>query len=262
MKAMILCGGEGTRLREHTETRPKPMVHVGGRPILWHIMKTYAHYGITEFILCLGYKGEVIKDYFLNYEAMNSDFTVELGQKNQIHYHGSDHNEDGWKVTLVDTGEKAMTGARVFRGARHLSDSDERFCLTYGDGVSDVNIAELLNFHETHEAAATVTGVMPPSRFGEIVHENSRVVAFAEKPQSGHRIINGGFFVLNRTFLDYLSDDPGCVLEREPLERCAKDGNLQVYAHAGYWQCMDTYRDWELLEREWNSGEAPWSVWS
>ena len=238
------------------------MIHVGGHHILWHIMKTYAHHGITDFILCLGYKGEMIKDYFLNYESMNNDVTVELGKKDGVRYHGSTHGETGWKVTLVDTGEDAMTGARVSRAARYLDEDDKAFCLTYGDGVSDVNISELVDFHSKHGAMATVTGVMPPSRFGEILHEGEVVRAFAEKPQSGTRIINGGFFVLNREFVDYLSDDSSCVLEREPLERCVEDGNLRVYTHMGYWQCMDTYRDWELLERDWNSGNAPWNDWA
>ena len=250
----------GTRLRELTELRPKPMVEIGGRPILWHIMKRYAHYGMTEFILCLGYKGGLIKEYFLNYEAINSDFTVRLGGEKGVTFHEANHDEEGWSVTLVDTGEKTMTGARIRRAARYLGD-DQTFAVTYGDGVTDSNLEASLAFHRSHGKLATVTGVRPPSRFGEIVHEEGRVVVFGEKPQIGQGLISGGFFLFERGFLRYLSEDDTCVLEREPLEQCAADGEMRVYEHTGYWQCMDTLREWEALEKEWETGRARWKVW-
>jgi len=259
---MILCGGLGTRLREHTETRPKPMVEVGDRPILWHVMKILAHHGIRDFVLCLGYKGHMIKEYFLNYESRNSDFTIELGRRDSIKFHGETHDEDGWKVTLADTGENAMTGARVKRASRYLLNSDETFCVTYGDGVTDVDLRAVLQFHRSHTGIATITGVRPPSRFGELRQESGRVVAFSEKPQVSEGMINGGFLFFDREFLDYLSEDSDCVLEREPLEACAAEGRLFVYEHQGYWQCMDTFRDWQQLDRQWREGDAPWKVWS
>ena len=262
MKAMILCGGQGTRLREYTEIRPKPMVEIGGHPILWHIMKLYAHHGINDFILCLGYKSQVIKEYFLNYEAMNSDFTVELGSSSRIHYHGSSHGENGWKVTLVETGDATMTGARIARAAKYLGDSPETFCVTYGDGVSDLDLKMALAFHRKHKKLATLTGVRPPSRFGELEISGSSVVSFSEKPQLGQGAINGGFFFFEPAFLRYLSDDPTVHLERAPLEQCARDNQLSVYEHQGFWQSMDTYRDWESLDRQWQAGKAPWKVWS
>jgi glucose-1-phosphate cytidylyltransferase len=261
MKAIILCGGMGTRLREFTELRPKPMVELGGRPILWHIMKLYAHHSITEFILCLGYKGSMIKDYFLNYEAMNNDFTVELGRRGAVHLHGSGHKEIGWKVTLADTGERAMTGARIKRVAQYLAD-DPTFAVTYGDGVSDVDLRRVLAFHQSHGGLATITGVRPPSRFGDLEVSGTRVVAFREKQQIGQGIISGGFFFFQREILDYLTDDESCILEREPLERTAAAGQLHVYEHPGYWQCMDNLRDWEYLQSQWESGKAPWKVWA
>jgi glucose-1-phosphate cytidylyltransferase len=261
MKVIILCGGQGTRLREHTEIRPKPMVEIGGKPILWHIMKLYAHHGFSDFVLCLGYKGAQIKEYFLNYEAMNSDFTIKLGDRHAVAYHGCSHGETGWKVTLADTGEDAMTGARVKRVSRYLG-TPRTFAVTYGDGVSDVDLKAALTFHRAHGKLATVTGVRPSSRFGELAHRGTAVVQFSEKPQMEQGVINGGFFFFEPGFLRYLSDDSGCVLEREPMERCVADGQLHVYEHRGYWQCMDTYRDWEQLERLWRSGGAPWKVWS
>lgn len=261
MKAIILCGGQGTRLREHTEVRPKPMVEIGGKPIVWHIMKLCAFHGITDFILCLGYKANVIKDYFINYRAMNSDFTVTLGEQGSIRLHDYDGDRENWKVTLADTGENTMTGARVLRAARYLDGDDDTFMITYGDGLSDVNVRAVLEFHKSHGGCATITGVRPPSRFGELETEGTRIVAFSEKPQVGQGLINGGFMCLSRRFLRYLSADQGCVLEREPLEACARDGELHVYEHPGFWQCMDTYRDWQSLEAQWNSGDAPWEVW-
>lgn len=262
MKVMILCGGQGTRLREQTEIRPKPMVEVGGRPLLWHIMKFYAHHGMRDFILCLGYKGHVIKDYFLNYEAMHSDFTVTLGKQKNVEYHGEVHAEDGWRITFAETGETAMTGARVKRASRYLGESAGTFCMTYGDGVTNLDLTAALAFHRAHGKIATLTGVRPPGRFGELRHEKNRVVSFEEKPQMTEGIINGGFFLFEPEFLRYLSDQPDCVLEREPLRRCAADGQLFVYEHSDYWQCMDTLRDWDSLERQWQSGHAPWKVWA
>ena len=259
MKAIILCGGRGTRLRESTETKPKPMVEIGGRPILWHIMKIYAHHGIREFVLCLGYKGHIIKEYFLNYETMNSDFTIHFGQRNEIEVHGDSTLENDWEVTLVDTGEEAMTGARIKRAARYLG--NEPFAVSYGDGVSDINLQEVLSFHKSHGGVATVTGVRPPSRFGELEVNGRKVMAFSEKSQVGQGLINGGFFFFEPEFLQYLSADDQCILEREPLERCAADGQLFVFEHPGYWECMDTYRDWENLEKRWRSGKAPWAKW-
>jgi glucose-1-phosphate cytidylyltransferase len=258
MQVMILCGGMGTRLREETEVRPKPMVEVGGRPILWHIMKSYAVYGFTDFVICLGYKGDRIKEYFLNYEAMNNDFTVELGRRESIAIHHG-HQELGWRVTLVDTGYNTATGGRIKRAARYLTDG--RFMLTYGDGVSNVDLRRLLAFHEAQGTLATVTGVHPASRFGELLVNGERVRQFSEKPQTHEGVINGGFFVLECGALDYLSDDPACVLEREPLERLAADGQLAVYRHDGFWQCMDTYRDYQLLNQLWASGGAEWKQW-
>ena len=259
-KAIILCGGQGTRLREHTELRPKPMVEIGGRPILWHIMKLYAGHGITDFILCLGYKAGMIKEYFLNYQAMNCDFTVELGRGGGIELHGASGDDERWRVTLADTGEETMTGARVRRAARYLDDRDENFMVTYGDGLADVNLRAVLEFHEEHGRLATLTGVRPPSRFGELQCDGQRVVAFSEKPAVGQGLINGGFFCFRRGCLEYLSDDAGCVLERAPLESCAAAGELCVFEHSGFWQCMDTYRDWQSLEAQWKSGRAPWKV--
>jgi glucose-1-phosphate cytidylyltransferase len=261
MKAIILCGGQGTRLREHTEVQPKPMVEIGGRPILWHIMKLYAFHGITDFILCLGYKAKVIKDYFLNYEAMNSDFTIMLGQRDGLQLYGRNPIDDQWRVTVADTGENTMTGARILRAAKYLTPDDETFMVTYGDGLSNVNLRAELDFHFEHGRLATITGVRPQSRFGEMQCDGDRVVAFSEKPQIGQGLINGGFFCFQREFLKYLNESSECILERGPLESCAADGQLSVFEHLGYWQCMDTYRDWLSLESQWQSGNAPWKVW-
>ena len=258
MQTLILCGGMGTRLREETEYRPKPMVEIGGRPILWHIMKCYAAHGFTDFVLCLGYKGETIKEYFLNYEAMNNDFTVELGKPNAVAYYDA-HGENGWRVTLVDTGLQTMTGARIKRASRFVS--GDRFMVTYGDGVSDVDVRGLVAFHEQAGTLATVTGVHPSSRFGELLVQGDRVEEFSEKPQTHKGLINGGFFVFERKALEYLSDDVDCVLEREPLERLALAGQLSVYQHTGFWQCMDTYRDYQHLNTLWESGGAEWKQW-
>ena len=259
MKVVILCGGTGTRLREETEFKPKPMVHVGGRPILWHIMKIYAHYGFREFVLCLGYRGDVIKEYFLNYEAMNNDFTVSLGLGREIETHGA-HTEQGFRVTLASTGQHAMTGARVKRVARYLE--GDTFMVTYGDGVSDVDIRELLAFHRAHGKLATLSTMVPVSRFGILETDPSgRVTSFLEKPPLQGRA-NAGFFVFEQGVLDYLSEADSCVLEREPLERLAQDGQLMAYAHDGFFFAMDTYREYLELNALWDGGRAPWKVWS
>jgi glucose-1-phosphate cytidylyltransferase len=255
-KVVLLCGGLGTRMREETEYRPKPMVEVGGRPLLWHIMKLYAAHGLSEFVCCLGYRGDMIKRYFLDYHALRSDVTVSLAT-GSVSY-GTPELED-WTVSLVDTGEHAMTGARVKRVEAHLGDSDIFLC-TYGDGVADVDVPALVDFHRSHGRAATVTGVHPPSRFGELVRDGDAVTRFAEKP-AGESLISGGFFVFDRSVLDRLSADDACVLEREPLEGLAADGELCVYRHDGYWQCADTVRDVEVLRGLWDRGEAPWRVW-
>jgi glucose-1-phosphate cytidylyltransferase len=253
MKVVILCGGQGTRLREETEFRPKPMVEIGGRPILWHIMKLYARHGFQDFVLCLGYRGNVIREYFLNYHAMNRDFTINLSRQ-AIAYHGS-HSEEDFSVTLAETGENTMTGGRLKRAAKYLT--DDLFLLTYGDGIADVNIRKLMEFHRAHGKMATVTVVRPVSRFG-VVHlgENSHVEAFAEKPQS-EGWISAGFFVFDRRAIDYIGGDD-CILEREPLERLAKENQLVAYHHEGFFQAMDTYREYKQLNEIWDSGQAPW----
>ena len=257
MKVVILCGGFGTRLREETEFRPKPMVEVGGRPILWHIMKNFAHHGFTDFVLCLGYKGEVIKNYFLNYERLNSDLTVELGTGKIDLY--NQHDEDGWRITMVNTGLHTMTGARVKRVEKYIE--DDYFILTYGDGLTDLDMNQLVKFHKSRNKIGTVTGVSPPSRYGEMAIVGDGVVSFREKPQTQDSRISGGYFVFSREFFKYLSEDEACVLEREPIERLVAEGQLAVYSYNGFWQCMDTYRDYVYLGELWNKGRAPWKVW-
>ena len=256
-KVVILCGGFGTRLREETENKPKPMVEIGGKPILWHIMKTFAHHGYDEFVLCLGYKGDMIKNYFLNYAQLNNDFSIELGSGDiQVH---DNHEETNWKVTVVNTGANAMTGARVKRIEKYI-DGDQ-FLLTYGDGVTDLNVNELVEFHQSRNKIGTVTGVAPPSHYGELDVSGDDVVSFQEKPTSRESFISGGYFVFNRDIFRYLSDDDDCVLERGPLERLSKDGQLSVYGYKGFWQCMDTYRDYVFLNELWDQGNAKWKVW-
>lgn len=260
MKAIILCGGRGTRLQEATGgIKPKPMVEVGGRPILWHIMKGYAAQGVTEFILCLGHLGSVIKEYFLHYEAMNSDFTLRMGAGDKLEYHRS-HPEVDWTVTLTDTGKDAMTGARLARARRYVG--NETFMFTYGDGVADVDLGRLLAFHREQGRIATVTAVRPIGRFGRLEIDQQLVRSFEEKPGDDAGWINGGFFVFEPSVFDYLSSDSACVLERGPAERLAADGELAAYQHRGFWQCMDTYRDLVLLEELWGGGRAPWKTWS
>jgi glucose-1-phosphate cytidylyltransferase len=256
MKVVILAGGLGTRLREETEYRPKPMVEIGGRPILWHIMKIYAHHGFTEFVICLGYKGDTIRDYFLNYEAHNRDFTVTLGQSHlEVHDH---HDEIGWRVTLAETGDRTNTGGRVKRVSRYLE--GQPFMVTYGDGVADVNISHLIEFHRRHRKLATVTGVHPSSRYGELSIENGMVKLFREKPQVHEGWINGGFLVLEPETLDLVEGDEES-LEKGLLLKLSERGELAVFQHEGFWQCMDTYRELEMLNEMWQSGSAPWAKW-
>jgi glucose-1-phosphate cytidylyltransferase len=257
MKVVIFCGGLGTRLREETEFRPKPMVPVGERPILWHIMKTYAHHGHRNFILCLGYKGEVIKEYFRNYHWNTSDVTLRLGARPQIKYLNQ-HDEEDWTVTLIDTGLATQTGGRLKRVLPHIG--DDTFLLTYGDGVTDGDINASIRFHKKHGKLATMTAVQPAGRFGDINLDGNSVTAFNEKPERQAGFINGGFFVLNKNIGKYLTDDT-CVFEQGPLKALAAQGQLMAYRHTGYWQCMDTYREQQLLANLWNSGQAPWKVW-
>ena len=256
-RVVILCGGMGTRLREETEYRPKPLVEIGGKPVLWHIMKIYSQYGFDDFVLCLGYKGSMIKEYFLNYRLMNSDFTLRLssGKGPEIH---PPVLADPWTVTFADTGAEALTGARVKRIERYISGND--FMLTYGDGVADLDIGKLWEFHAAHGKIGTVTGVHPLSRYGELSVQGSLVKEFNEKPVDQSGFISGGFFVFQRKFFDYLSDDDSCIFEREPLERLAREGQLVGYLHHGFWHCMDTYRDFLALNESWRKG-APWKVW-
>jgi glucose-1-phosphate cytidylyltransferase len=254
----ILCGGLGTRLREETELRPKPMVPVGNHPILWHVMRTYSHYGFKNFVLCLGYKAEVIKSYFLNYPTMNSDFTVELNTNN-VTVHKIDHKQD-WTVTLADTGALTMTGGRVARAAEKYLGNAQHFAVTYGDGVTDADLAQEYEFHLQQGKYATVLGVNPPSRFGELKLDHDQVVEFAEKPDLTDTWINGGYFFFARDALKYLSKDEICILEREPLVRLARDRQLSIRKHRGFWYAMDTQRDREYLEELWKSGKAPWAV--
>jgi glucose-1-phosphate cytidylyltransferase len=256
IKVVILCGGMGTRLREETEFKPKPLVEIGGKPILWHIMKIYAYYGFKNFVLCLGYKGEMIKNYFLNYEVMNNDLTLELG-KNKMEYHNSPE-EDGWRITLANTGNKALTGARVKKIEKYIE--NDKFMLTYGDGVSNIDINELLKFHLSHSKIGTVTGVRPSSRFGELLIKKDMVEEFSEKPQVEEGYINGGFFVFQNEFFDYLNENDDCNLEREPLEKLTLDKELMVYKHKSFWHCMDTYRDTLLLNELWNLNPE-WKIW-
>lgn len=255
---VILAGGQGTRIRDVSSLLPKPMLDVGGRPILWHIMKIYAHYGFHRFIICLGHMGEQIKSFFLHYRAMTSDFTLRLGEPEKIRFHNA--NENDWEVTCIDTGLNTMTGARV-RRIRHLIDTDH-FLLTYGDGVSDLDLHALVRFHLAHGKMATVTGVHPPGRFGDLILSGQQVVDFSEKRQVTEGVINGGFFVFRREFLDaYLDDREDLILERDPLENLARDGQLMSYVHQGFWRCMDTARDYTSLNELWTSKQAAWKVW-
>jgi len=255
MKAVILAGGLGSRISEESHLRPKPMIEIGGKPILWHIMKLYAAHGVNDFIICCGYRGYMIKEYFANYFLHTSDVTFDLSTNSTEVHHNT---TEPWRVTLVDTGEETMTGGRIKRVRRYLG--DEPFCLTYGDGVSDVNIAELVAFHHAQGALATVTAVQPPGRFGALEIEKNRITKFEEKPSGDSGWINGGFFVLSPTVCDYIEGDQ-VFWEREPLERLAREGNLAAFPYRGFWHCMDTVRDRVYLDDLWRAGNAPWKVW-
>lgn len=260
IKAVVLCGGQGTRIRDVSEAVPKPMLPIGGRPILWHIMKLYAHHGIRDFVLCLGYKGWAIKEFFLQYLAMTSDVTVELGTPTRVEYHGP-QAEAGWRVTLVDTGEVAQTGARVWNVRSYLEGTD-RFCLTYGDGVADLDVRKLLDHHTRSGKAGILCGVRPAGRFGEIEFKNDVVASFHEKPNAAAGYINGGFMVFEtRRALGYFRPGADLNLEQEVLPKLVRDGQLAVHQHDGFWQCMDTLREYNLLNEMWDRGQAPWKVW-
>jgi glucose-1-phosphate cytidylyltransferase len=256
MKAVILAGGLGTRISEETHLRPKPMIEIGGKPVLWHIMKIYSSYGIHDFVICCGYKGYVIKEYFANYFLHMSDVTFDM-QHNKMEVH--QRYAEPWRVTLVDTGDETMTGGRLARVAEHVKD-EEAFCFTYGDGVSDINITNLVEFHRASKLKATLTATLPPGRFGALDLKDNKVMAFKEKPKGDGGLINGGFFVLSPDVLRYIDGDTS-IWEREPLERLAKEGQLGAYEHGGFWQPMDTLRDKTYLEELWQSGQAPWKVW-
>ncbi|UUX96777.1 glucose-1-phosphate cytidylyltransferase [Aquabacterium sp. J223] len=256
MKAVILAGGLGTRLSEETSVRPKPMVEIGGKPILWHILKMYAHHGVNDFVICCGYKGYVIKEYFANYFLHMSDVTFDM-RSNRMEVHHK--RAEPWNVTLVDTGDDSMTGGRLLRVARYVKD-DEAFCFTYGDGVGDIDIGASIAFHRQHGKAATLTATFPPGRFGALDIHDGRVHSFKEKPKGDGARINGGFFVLSPRVLSYIEDD-GTVWEQDPLMRLAADGELMAWEHDGFWQPMDTLRDKHLLEELWAAGQAPWKTW-
>lgn len=255
MKAVILAGGMGTRISEETSVRPKPMVEIGGKPILWHILKIYSAHGINDFVICLGYKGYIIKEYFANYFLHMSDVTFDMAaNKMEVHQ----NNAEPWRVTLVDTGENTMTGGRLRRVRNYLGDED--FCFTYGDGIGDIDVTKLIAFHRSQKHLATITATQPPGRFGALRVENNRIAGFQEKPQGDGGWINGGFFVLSPKVVDYIEGDH-TLWEREPLERLAMDGEMSAYRHDGFWQPMDTLRDKILLEELWASGKAPWKIW-
>ena len=256
MKAVILAGGLGTRISEETQIKPKPMIEIGGKPILWHIMKIYSAYGISEFIICCGYKGYVIKEYFANYFLHTSDVTFDMrSNKMEVHQNSS----EPWRVTLVDTGEHTATGGRLKRVRPYLGEED--FCFTYGDGLSDVNITQLIEFHRSHGKLATLTAAQLPGRFGALTIQNNRVTAFMEKPRGDGSWINGGFFVLNPKVTDYIADD-ATYWEAAPMQRLARDGQLAAHQHHGYWHPMDTLRDKMVLEDLWQRNQAPWKVWA
>lgn len=273
MKVLILAGGLGTRLAEETELKPKPMVEIGGYPILWHIMKIYSFYGLQEFIILTGYKSHMIKEYFINYYMRYSNVSIDL-ETNSLHIHNN--RSEPWKVTMLYTGQENMTGSRIYQAKDYIG--DERFCLTYGDGVSDVNIAELIAYHDTHDGAVTMTAILPEGRFGALGFaqesgHSGKIAHFSEKPKGDVGIggdgahesqggwINGGFFVCEPQIFDYLDPDPSCVFEQEPLHDLADSGNLYAYKHRGFWQCMDTLRDKQNLTQMWVQGNAPWALW-
>jgi glucose-1-phosphate cytidylyltransferase len=260
MKVIILCGGKGTRLREETEYRPKPMVPIGGRPILWHIMKTYAHYGHKEFILCLGYKGDMIKDYFRHYLWNTCDSTLSLGRRPDVIFHDS-HKEEDWSVTLADTGEDSMTAYRV-RAIQRYVPAGETFLLTYGDGLATIDINASIAAHRTSGKICTISAVHPAGRFGALrLNDNGHISAFSEKPQFEQAYVNGGYMVCDHRFFDYLPADRGVMLERAPMENLVRAGELNAYNHEGFWQPMDTYQEAQYLNQLWSDGRAPWKVW-
>ena len=256
MKAVILAGGLGTRMTEETHMKPKPMIEIGGRPILWHIMKIYAAHGVNDFIICLGYKGYMIKEYFANYSLHMSDVTFDF-RDNKMEVH--EQKTEPWSVTLVDTGEYTMTGGRLKRVSKYLVDNED-FCFTYGDGVGDINITELIQFHRKQNTLATCTATQPPGRFGTLDMDQSKIVSFNEKPLGDGAWINGGFFVLSPKVFDYIDDDD-TTWEKEPIEKIAKEGKLSAFKHKGFWKPMDTLRDKNQLDELWNSGNAPWKIW-
>jgi glucose-1-phosphate cytidylyltransferase len=260
MKTVILCGGMGTRIRDASENLPKPLLPIGGKPILWHIMKTYAHHGFKDFVLCLGYKGWLIKDFFLNYQRMSSDLLVTLGPGGTTEVLGPAVDED-WRVILADTGEATMTGGRLAAVRKHVEAGD-LVMLTYGDGVADIDVKGLVDFHRAHGKVATVTAVRPPGRFGELSVAAGTVAEFNEKPQAAGGLINGGFFVFDaRRIWDYVKADVACILEGEPMRALVRDRQLVAYEHTGFWQPMDTLREFNMLNDLWSSGRAPWKVW-
>jgi glucose-1-phosphate cytidylyltransferase len=261
MKVTILCGGRGTRFREVSDVLPKPMAPIGNRPILWHIMKIYSAYGFNEFVLLLGYKGDYIREFFLNFAALTNDITVDLGRSgpDRVTFHS--HSAEPWRITCVDTGEDAMTGARLWRARKHL-EPEGIFCATYGDGVANIDIPALIKFHKSHGKVGTLTGAHPPGRFGELVIKDQNVIKFNEKPEFSGGYLNGGFFVFNASIFDrYLNDQESLILEREPLQRMAADGELMIYRHDGFWHHMDTPYEFEVLNNLWKSGKAPWKIW-
>lgn len=258
MKTVILCGGLGTRLREETEFRPKPMVNIGSRPILWHIMKIYAHQGFKDFVLALGYKGETIRNYFCHYELMNNDITIELGKPENILVHQG-HEEHGWQITLANTGEKTLKGGRLKRVEKYIE--GDTFMMTYGDGVANVDIKALVDFHHRHGKMVTLTGINPAARFGKLKVKGNKVLTFHEKPKDDGSLVNGGYFVINKKLFDFLTTDELCDLEVGPLEKIASMGELMVYHHTGFWACMDTLRDMDYLNDLWQKNTAAWKIW-
>ncbi|RPG62195.1 MAG: glucose-1-phosphate cytidylyltransferase [Flavobacteriaceae bacterium TMED238] len=256
MKVVILAGGYGTRIRDVAEDIPKPMIPIGPYPIILHIMKTYAYFGYKDFVLCLGYKGKDIKDFFLNYEPFTRDFTISFGKEGDLEYH-SDHDEKDWKITLADTGLNSMTGSRISKIKKYID--DDIFMLTYGDGVSDINIKKLIDFHKAHGKTLTVTGVRPPGRFGEMVSDESgKITEFNEKPQATEGRISGGYFVANKNLFDYVEDLETLVFEQEPMRNIVNDEEMMVYKHDGFWQPMDTSREYQLLNKLYSDKKAPW----
>ena len=259
MELVILCGGKGTRLSEETMTKPKPLVEIDGKPILWHIMKYYSCFGINKFILALGYKGDLIKQYFLNYRQISSDFTIKLNPKSEINYFNQSSEKD-WEIKFVNTGENNLKGSRIKQVEEHIN--DETFLLTYGDGIANVDISKLIKFHDSHQKIATVTAVRPPSRFGELkINDNNLVLNLEEKPQMNQGMINGGFFVLQKNIMNYLSKDTTCDFEFGPLQILSREQELMAFEHSGFWQCMDNVRERNFLDQLLKEGIAPWKIW-